>query len=201
MTPENWTLKNYLPVSTNDYCFRLWQKYQFQLKISAPRKTKLGDYRFRVKQKSHLITINGDLNPYTFLVVYLHEVAHFLNTIKNGLRTKPHGAEWQTEMVGLLDPLMEKDVFPEDISMALKLYLKSPKAASCSDPALTRVLRRYSPPTSQLALEQIAEGAEFVFQTRRYKKLKTRRTRVSCLQIPNKRIYLISKLALVDPIR
>ena len=85
MTPDHWLLKNLLPSIVNNYCFQLYKKYQFRLKITAPRKTKLGDYRFRASNKTHLITINCNLNPYAFLIVYLHEVAHCITTIKHGV--------------------------------------------------------------------------------------------------------------------
>jgi hypothetical protein len=113
---------------------------------------------------------------------------------------KPHGAHWQLELTDLLAPLIKKQAFPQDIETALESYLKAPKAASCSHPALTRALRKYDPPSSQRALEELAEGSEFEFQSRRYRKINTRKTRVSCLQMDTKRTYLISKLAMVQPV-
>ena len=200
MKPESWPLTPYLPPSTNEYCSKLWKRYSYELKIVAPRKTKLGDYRYRAEFNHHLITINRDLNPYSFLVVYLHEVAHCITTIKHGTRVKPHGKHWQKEMVLLLTPLMSDQVFPPDIKKALESYLRAPKAASCSHPELTRVLRKYDSPTTMVALESIADGAAFIFRAKEYRKLELRRTRVKCLEIKSKRQWLISKLALVHPL-
>ena len=200
MTPENWLLKQHLPLSANSYCFRLWSHNQFLIKLSRPRKSKLGDYRYRPEDGTHLITINCNLNPYSFLVVYLHEVAHYLANLKYGPRIKPHGTYWQQEMKALMDPLMNVDVFPEDILMALRSYLKAPKAATCSHPPLTRVLRKYDSKTSDSPLEQIPDGGEFLFRSRLYQKIQLRRTRVTCQEKGTKRRWLISKLALVKPI-
>lgn len=200
MTPDHWLLNAYLPSIAKDYCFQLYKKYQFQLKITAPRKTKLGDYRFRVSKKTHLITINCNLNPYAFLIVYLHEVAHCITTIKHGFGTKPHGRYWQDEMISLLDPLLRQGVFPKDIEQALFSYLKAPKATNCAHPSLTRALRRYDPASDLVALEQLSEGEEFLFQTKQFRKKKVRRTRVTCLELSRNRPYLISRLALVQPL-
>ena len=200
MKPKSWPLAPYLPPSANNYCQELWKKYQFELKTVAPRKTKLGDYRFKASQNHHQITVNKDLNPYAFLVVYLHEVAHCINTIKHGIRVKPHGKQWQAEMILLLSPLMHDQVFPQDIKEALESYLKAPKATSCSHPELTRVLRKYDNPTSLVALESLANGAAFRFRSREYRKLESRRTRVKCVEINSQRQWLINKLALVHPL-
>lgn len=200
MKAESWPLAPYLPPSTNDYCIELWVKYSFELKVVAPRKTKLGDYRFKTGQNHHLITINKDLNPYSFLVVYLHEVAHCINTMKNGTGVKPHGRQWQEEMILLLLPLINEQVFPQDIKEALESYLKAPKATSCSHPELTRVLRKYDNPSSMVALESLANGAAFRFRSKDYRKLESKRTRVKCMEIKNQRHWLINKLALVHPL-
>ena len=48
-----------------------------KFKIVAPRRTKLGDFKAKGnKNNKSQITINGDLNPYAFLITTLHELAH-----------------------------------------------------------------------------------------------------------------------------
>ena len=200
MTPETWPCKIHLPATANSYCFQLWSGDQFQLRITSPRKSKLGDYRYRPSQKSHLITINNNLNPYAFLVVYLHEVAHYRTCVKHGLQVKPHGYQWQSQMRSLLTPMMTTEVFPEDVLWALKSYLKAPKAASCSHPSLMRALRKYDAPSDGIPLEQLDEGGEFWFQSRKYKKGKLRRTRVFCVEADSNRKWLINRMVLVEPI-
>lgn len=201
MTPETWPLKSYLPITTNDYCFRVWEKYPFEIKLSAPRKTKLGDYRYKPDTGKHLITINSDLNPYSFLVVYLHEAAHCITSLKHGTKIKPHGLHWQQEMKSLLAPIMNPEIFPGEVLEALMCYLKTPKAASCSHPQLTRVLRTYDASSSNVPLEKLPDGSRFVFRSKVYQKIAVRRTRVTCLETGNKRRWLINKLALVEPIK
>ena len=102
-------------------------------------------------------------------------------------------------MIILLNPMLSMGVFPEDIDTALRSYLKAPKAASCSHPALTRVLRKYDAPRPEVALETLPEGTEFIFRSKRYRIIELRRTRVKCLEVKNNKPWLINKLALVEP--
>ena len=85
---------DHFPPSVAEYCFQLWQDHPFDFIVSKTRDSKLGDYRFS-PQKGHQITVNHNLNPYSFLVTYLHEVAHLLTyqTYKN--KVLPHGNEWK----------------------------------------------------------------------------------------------------------
>jgi hypothetical protein len=200
MTPENWPLKRYLPATANLYCFQLWQKYQFNIRISAPRKTKLGDYRYRPGGRTHLITINNNLNPYAFLLVYLHEVAHCTTYLRYGQKVKPHGTHWQQELREITQPLLDEDVLPNDITVALLGYLKAPKAASCSSVILTMALRKYDPESPLVPLEQIPGGAIFSFRSKKYRKINQRRTRVACEDTHTNRTWLIPMLALVEPV-
>ena len=195
----NWLPERYLPVNTVAYCHELWQRYGFTIKITRPRKTKLGDYRYRPNRKTHEITINDNLNKYAFLLVYLHEVAHCATCIEFGSKVKPHGSQWQHQMQKLITPLLDQGLLPPDVQLALVDYLKAPRATSCTSPALTKVLRRYDPETTLIPLEVLPLGGEFTFQSKKYQKIKLRRTRVVCKDIASSRTWLIPKLALVEP--
>ena len=59
--------QKYFPENTIDYCFNLWKEYQFKFKVTRPRQSKLGDYCYR-RDRGHQITVNANLNPYSFLV-------------------------------------------------------------------------------------------------------------------------------------
>ena len=49
-------------------------KLNVKIKISRPRSTKLGD--FKVKRNQMSISINNNLNKYSFLITLTHELAH-----------------------------------------------------------------------------------------------------------------------------
>lgn len=90
-------LRKYLPAGSELYAADLMEKHKIQLRIKNPRLTKLGDYRPPTEDNSHRISINRDLNPFAFLITFMHEVAHLLNFEKSGPRVPPHGLEWKRE--------------------------------------------------------------------------------------------------------
>ena len=65
----------YLPAASVAYCHQLWQHYQFRFIVAKPRRTRLGDFRVLPNSQTQ-ITVNANLNPYAFLITYVHEVAH-----------------------------------------------------------------------------------------------------------------------------
>ena len=58
--------------------------YDFDLKITRPRKSKLGDFRPPKPGKRSSITMNEDLGPYQFLTTFVHELAHLIIWEKYG---------------------------------------------------------------------------------------------------------------------
>src|SRR5689334_10544417 len=87
-------LQAHVPPVAVGYCYDLWKASPFELKITKSRQTKVGDFTSR-RTKSHpRITLNHDLNPYLFLVTFVHEVAHLHVYLRHGNRVDPHGDEW-----------------------------------------------------------------------------------------------------------
>ena len=70
------SLDSFLPKESIDSIKKWLTDYNCQLSIKESRATKLGDYRFYKGQ--HHISINNDLNPYSFLITLTHEIAHML---------------------------------------------------------------------------------------------------------------------------
>lgn len=189
---------NYLPAAAVDYCFQLWIKHDFHFKVSRKRNTKLGDYRYYINEKSHTITVNGDLNPFSFLVTYLHEVAHLLVTVNHKRNVDPHGDEWKSEFKKVADPMLNTTVFPSFILTAFKKYLYNPKASSCSDPELLKALNYFDEESDDKYLGDVEAGKIFIFNNRQFVKESVRRTRVLCKELQTGKKYLISKMAKVN---
>jgi hypothetical protein len=193
-------LLKHLPEQAIAYCHQLWLDYPFHFKTATKRSTKLGDYRYFPRDKSHTITVNNDLNLYSFLVTYIHEVAHRVAFEDHGRKIKPHGIEWKQTFKHLMLPLLNNDVFPEDIIRPLAAYLKNPAATTHANIPLLQSLRAYDAnddlPINTLA--EIEQGQLFTFKKRTFEKMITKRTRVVCREIVSNRNYLISGMAEVE---
>lgn len=185
----------FVPPTAVDYCTKLYNYFGFEFKIKKSRQTKFGDYRFSHETGKHTITINNDLNPFAFLVTYIHEVAHLVTFKEHGRKVSPHGQEWKTNFTKAMQPILNEEVFPPNVLLALKNYFKNPKASSCSDPVLYNVLRQFDEPGDQIPLSKITPGATFTFNGKTYRKLEKKRTRSVCLELKSGRKYLISEIA------
>ena len=188
-------LKKYLPEKTIDTIIEWIVNEKFYLRISRSRTTKLGDFRPASKYQPHKISVNHDLNKYSFLITLVHEIAHLLVWNKHKRKAKPHGIEWKTEFYYLMNNFLNKNIFPEDVEETLKNYLKNAKAASGSDLELTRCLQKYDDNPQQLVLENIPHNSVFQIQNGRiFKKKGKVRKRYKCVCMTNKKIYLVNPL-------
>ncbi|MEK6781758.1 MAG: hypothetical protein AABY93_08625 [Bacteroidota bacterium] len=185
------TLQHHLPAPAVAYCFQLWSTYQFLFKLRKTRITKAGDFTFH-PGKTPRITINVDLHPYSFLITYIHEVAHLEVQSIFGQRVEAHGDQWKKAFQQLMSPVLTEEVFPPDILAILKKHMVNPKASSFSDSELTAALRKFDQnQASIILLSQIPEGSVFGLHGRWFKKGKLKRTRVMCREVHTKRNYLV----------
>ncbi|MBS1583134.1 MAG: SprT-like domain-containing protein [Bacteroidetes bacterium] len=163
------------------------------VRVSKPRTTKLGDYRTGTRTQPHRISVNEDLNKYAFLVVLVHEFAHY-STFQKFRRHQPHGKEWKAEYKRLMRPFLSREVFPADVLHALEHHLLDAPSSSCTDHGLMRVLRRYDR-TPRPFLEELHENTIFRFNQRIFVKGPRLRTRYKCRCLNDRRIYFIDPTA------
>lgn len=187
-------LTNKLPPASLSYCLQLWEEAPFQFKVSRSRSSKLGDYRFDPRTGMHTVTVNGDLNPYQFLITYVHEVAHRRVHQPKG-RLKPHGQHWKNEFKKLLLPVMNDQVFPDDILRPLARHMKNPKASTATDHQLFQAIAQHDEQTAQIRLIDLSVGEQFGLKQRYFELLEKKRTRALCLDLRNQRKYLIPMIA------
>lgn len=192
-------LAKYVPPAALDVVIDWMEEYRFQLKISKARSTKLGDYRAPHGGQGHRITVNHDLNPFAFLITFVHEVAHLVTWEEHKHRVAPHGLQWKSCFRDLIKPFMSTEVFPADVLDALANYMENPAAASCSDANLLRTLKRYN---QDDAFEEVYHVEDLpdhaVFQLSNgmvFKKGEKLRKRYKCLELRSKRFYMVSGLA------
>lgn len=197
------TLQKYLPKGALELTMKLLRSEPIIIKITKPRQTKFGDYRFPDKNGQHRISLNANLNPYAFLITLIHEVAHLKAFKEFGKGIKPHGTEWQTTFLGLAKPFIDEDLFPKPLEAALTISLKKGRASSCTDVDLFRELKNYDKqPKGTLLLENVEEGAYFKSGNRVFKKGPRSRKRFRCLDLQNGREYMVHPLAevqLIEP--
>ncbi|PKR81458.1 sprT domain-containing protein [Brumimicrobium salinarum] len=194
-------LKQYIPEEYIDYIISLMFAEQLSFRISKPRKTKAGDYRPPFGEKPHRISINGDLNPYAFLITTIHEFAHMHTFIKHGPYVKAHGKEWKNEFKSLLLPVLNQKSLPEPITQALARSLENLKASSCTDIHLARALKTYDKKNDKLELlENLANNQLFRLGKNTFQRGILKRRRYLCREVHTGKHYLVNRLAEVEPI-
>lgn len=187
----------YFPPFAVEYCFLLWKTYNFDFKITKKRQSKLGDYRYTFATKEHAITVNANLNAFSFLVTYIHEVAHLTTQLKFGNKPEPHGNEWKSEFKLLAKPILNTQVFPPNILQVFSKYLINPKASSCADVDLMQALQQHDEPDNTVLLTTIEVGKVFYLKGKKFKKDSINRSRSICTEVISEKKYLVSNVAKV----
>ncbi|MFZ9028823.1 MAG: SprT-like domain-containing protein [Crocinitomicaceae bacterium] len=191
-------LNKYLPKEFVPIVADLLDEYPVKFKIVKPRKTKLGDFKFDPKSSEYQITINGDLNPYSFLITTLHEFAHLICHKNHGNKVPPHGKEWKNHFNEILQPIIHSEHTPVDIRRALHKSVHKIKASSCTDIELNRALASLDPDDGTVTLEKLAPDTTFLLNGRTFRKGSLRRTRYLCMEPETGKQYLINKLSKVE---
>ena len=193
-------LQQYLPPGTYEPVLVYLQQYKVHLTVARERKSILGDYRHRIGQQHHRISVNGNLNPYAFLITLLHELAHLLTFEKFGNRVASHGREWKTIFGHLLAQFVEHRVFPEDVTRALLYSISNPAASSCADAPLLRILRQYDKKNGATKfVEELPLRSCFkTHDGRVFRKGEKLRTRFQCIELATGKLYLFSPVYEVE---
>lgn len=189
-------LQHYVPAGSAARVLQLLQQYKVHLTITKERKSVLGDYRHAVDSQTHRISVNGNLNKYSFLITLIHELAHLVTFLQYGHRVAAHGREWKHLYKLLLIEFLEPAIFPNDIIAALKSSLHDLPASSCADEGLMRILRRYDPRQEGVALvEELPHGALFAIEGGKvFRKGKRLRKRFQCEELSTGKLYLFSPI-------
>lgn len=190
-------LKPYLPKGTSPVIAAWIVDDGVRFTVSKPRLSKLGDFRAGTPALPAAISVNGDLNPFAFLITTVHEFAHLTCHTTHGRRVKPHGSEWKNIYTAMLTPFIEKKIFPPEIEKALRTHVASPSASSCSCPVLNRALALHDD-NDTLFLGDLSVGSTFLFRDEAFKSLEKKRTRYLCERLGDGKRYLISGRAQID---
>ena len=200
-------LQSFIPEGSLEDVMHYLHTYKVHLTITRQRKTVLGDYRNKIFDKNHRITVNGNLNKFSFLITLLHEIGHLLTFEKYGHKVQPHGEQWKQEYGKLLAVFIQKNIFPQEIKHVLLKTLSNPAASSCADVPLIRVLRKFDPvedsddlSSQKVLIESLQPGTLFKIEDGRvFKKGLRVRTRFKCSEVSTGKLYLFSPVYEVWP--
>ncbi len=193
-------LQDYLPAGIYEAVLGYLRQYKVHLTVAKERKSILGDYRHRTHHDNHRISVNGNLNKYSFLITLLHELAHLLTFEQFGNEVMAHGREWKRIYGHLLDQFLQQHLFPPDIEQELLISLRNPAASSCAEDDLLRVLRKYDAAGSKFQLvEEIMTHSLFRTNDGRiFQKGNRLRKRFQCKEMTTGKIYLFSPVYEVE---
>lgn len=191
-------LKNFIPEQAINYVSSLLQHDNLLVKIKQERKTRHGDYR-KMPNGKHQITINASLNNYRFLITLIHEIAHFEAFNKYGRNIKPHGKEWKYTFQHLMLPLINPQVFPQQLLPLLAKHFKNPKASSDTDVKLALALKQFDEPNDKTFIFEIPLGSTFkLYNGRIFKKGPKRVKRFEAVEVQSGKLYLFNPNAEVE---
>ena len=200
------TLGNYLPAAAVDPIFDFLNQHSVHLHITRERLSKLGDYRWpQPRHPFQEISVNGNLNPYFFLWVMLHEMAHLNTHERFGNQVQPHGHEWQEEYRRLL--LQYLGCFPQELIAPLRKYCSRIPLSHPLETKIEELLRHHDPdysPANDLTLNQLSPGTTFRLTAkpdRLFCAIEKRRTRWICQDLHDGKQYLVSGAAQVTVVQ
>jgi SprT protein len=191
-------LKKFVPPLSLDYLDSLIHQHPCHLHISNHRHSKHGDFKVDLRTKKVRISVNGTLNPYAFTITLVHEFAHFVNWKEYGNKVKPHGKEWKSTFREMMIPLLQSRVFPEELEMVLANHMRNPKASSSADIQLMKCLRQFDKDGSILTLDELEDGAHFIFRNREFRRIAKLRKRIKCQEKASGRSYIFSPIAPIE---
>ena len=197
-------LSDFLPPGTTEPVLGYLTKHGVHLTITRARKSVLGDYRHRYQHQPHRISVNGNLNPYAFLITLLHELAHLLTYEQFGNRVSAHGREWKTCFGDLLKQFLDARCFPDPLEQELLRSIRNPAASSCAEVGLIRVLRQFDVSEKKqrcVLIEELSVQSKFrTSEGRLFQVEKRLRKRFLCTETETGKQYLFSPVYEVIPV-
>jgi SprT protein len=202
LTPLIKPLMAYMSEEAAVWVAQLLVVHGVELIITRERSSKYADYRPPWRQKGHVITLNANLRPLSFLLIFLHEYAHLLTWVESGPRVRPHGPEWAAAYARLVHGAIRRGYFPEAMHGPLRRAMRQPQVSGCAQPELMEWLRQFEgQEEGWLTLEKLEPGTRFETKAGMiFEKGPKGRTRYRCRRIPGGAYYVIHQSLLVRPL-
>jgi SprT protein len=118
-------MSRYMPAEAATLVYRWLGQHPARLRITMPRASKLGDFRVDPDHPVPMITVNGNLNPYSFTITMVHEVAHLFDYKKRDTLRDAHGTSWKVIYSQLLEQMLNTGIFPAELRPAIMRHLRT----------------------------------------------------------------------------
>lgn len=210
LTPSNEErkiLEKYFPEASIDQCYHWIRSEKLHFTVKGHRESKRGDYRTDHKGTNNRITVNGTLNPFSFHLTFVHELAHHFAYQKYGRHIRPHGQEWKHSFRELMLEVDLPAVYPEDVIKPLLQYLLNPLASTDRHTALSMALKRYDQNNDysealpgSVHICDLKPGMRFRYNGERFVVVKKRRRLYLCQQLDGDKHFLFQPHADVIPL-
>jgi hypothetical protein len=176
----------------------LFAEHHFLFRITAPRQSRLGSFKGMPHGARPVIQINSDLGQYTFLLVFLHELAHLAVFKQHGRKARPHGTEWKNAYIKLVQPYFDLQVFPSGLATELKRYFLRTPATFHRDTRLINTLASLEGGLAIVTVNDIPLNSTFTLMSgRQFIKMEKLRTRYKCFCPATRKYYLVPRSAQV----
>ncbi len=190
----------FFPESTHSLMRGYLMNYICHIKITRPRKLKLGSFRATNNGSLPSISVNNDLGKYTFFLVFIHELAHFHVWKHHKRRAQPHGDEWKSAFLMLMRPFLDEQILPIELILALQHYFIKTPASFHRDRQMLDILNKLDGNEEITTLSDININDSFrLLNGKRMVKLEKMRTRYKCYCPENRKYYLVSANAQIIP--
>lgn len=190
-----------IPLNAVEMIATWFDNHHVILRITRNRSTKLGDFRGGAHGSPSYISVNHNLNKYSFLITLLHEIAHAEVHLSYSRRMAPHGKAWKSAFQRITIPFIDAEIFPEPLKQVFIQYLNNPKASSTTYLPLVSALRAFDNNSDEVIVSLLQPGDMFTLRDRRtFKVIEKLRKRYRCYCIENKKTYLFSPVAVIQPL-
>ena len=195
--------EEFFPERAFSLFIKMLEPHDVRIRIKRKRSTKYGDFNPSGKNyKIPVITVNNDLNPYLFLITLLHEFAHYLVWKDGKHYAKPHGRTWKNHFSGLMQTMIQGNIFPERLLPFIIKHIQNPKATSCTDTRLFRELSNFDTNPTGVFIDDLPDGE--LFRTKKGQRSaqqgEKKKENDLCTRLPRKKQYLFSPIFRVFPI-
>lgn len=188
-------LTTYIGKDAAIYIEKFTRGLALKVRVTKQRDTKYGDYMPSVNGKQQRITVNGNLDNFSFLITLLHELAHLKAYENFGQKIKAHGSEWKLEFIKIIDDALNNNLFPLDIAKTINLQYVIKKDLSFESRIIINdSINKYLNITIPKRLEDFpVNSLVSLINGMQVKVIEIKRTRYLCKCLNNNKMYYIQK--------